>query len=104
MRAIIAVGYLLIASCAIAVAQEKKPSFLDESDAAQARRCFDVVIPHPGGAFTGGTFSTHSILVNRCTGDTWMLDLIQIDKNGNRGWRWFPIPTASSEIVFPRGP
>jgi hypothetical protein len=54
-------------------------------DAQAARRCFEVVMPGNGGT------ARYSVLLNRCNGDTWVLDIVTINKDGSKVWRWISI-------------
>lgn len=61
--------------------------------AADEMPCFDVsrnTTSGPAGA----------ILVNKCTGETWILVATSL-VNGTTS-RWYPITTANGEVVLPR--
>ena len=73
----------------------------EEYDAAQSyKRCFDVVMPPRGGQSSIAS-AGESILLNRCTGDTWVLVRSSVGKTGNNFvYRWYPIKTGSDEAVI----
>ena len=69
-------------------AQQKSP------DAASASACFEIVAPPPD------RFPAGNLLLNKCTGTTWMLVREQL--KGNRGaWQWSPLRTNQDEPTFP---
>lgn len=72
----------------------------EEYEAAQAsRRCYDVVMPPRGGQSSIIT-PVDSILLNRCTGETWLLVKTPTGKQGGFSYRWFSVRTNSDEAVF----
>jgi hypothetical protein len=64
-----------------------------------AHRCFDVVMPPRGGQSSVIT-PQDSILLNRCTGETWVLVKTSTGKQGNWTYRWFSIRSIPDEVVF----
>lgn len=55
--------------------------------------CFDVISISPQAVKAG------SILVNRCSGDTWLLMADQAGSQGHTVYRWHPIRHASEEAA-----
>jgi hypothetical protein len=55
--------------------------------------CFDVIPISPQALKTG------SILVNRCSGDTWLLMPDPVKSHGHTVYSWHPIPRASGEAT-----
>jgi hypothetical protein len=97
MRGFVAIG-LLMASCVTAAAQksdfEGKPA-----------PCFEVTMaPRAGGGAGFSTDPAFSILLNRCTGDTWMLVRTTISKGkgtaGEFAYRWYPVSVGSGEATL----
>jgi hypothetical protein len=71
----------------------------EEYEAAQAsRRCYDVVMPPRGGQSSIIT-PVDSILLNRCTGETWLLVKTPTAKQGGFSYRWFSVRTVPDEAV-----
>jgi hypothetical protein len=60
--------------------------------AQQGTQCFDV-----SRNTTGDPIG--AILVNRCTGDTWLL--VSNLQGGNTTVRWYPISRAQGETIIP---
>jgi hypothetical protein len=96
---IIAVIGLLFATTSNAAAQksdiEGKPG-----------QCFEVLMAPRGGTNVLSTDPASSILLNKCTGDTWMLVRTTVSKPGKPeefAYRWYPISAGSSEAVISRG-
>jgi hypothetical protein len=61
--------------------------------------CFEVTAAH------GDAQAPGAILLNRCTGQTWILARIyRSAAKGSRGtqisYRWMPIPTANTQVAF----
>jgi hypothetical protein len=69
--------------------------------------CFSITVPHPVSTqFAPGTAifgMIGSILINRCTGQTWMLVKSTVTK-GSSAYRWFPVSTANGEALWPDNP
>lgn len=74
-----------------------------------ARDCFSVVVPP---AVAGGQSSfvmvglssiVGSVLINRCTGQTWMLAKGAVSK-GSVAYRWYPIASGAEEATFAENP
>jgi len=81
---------ILVAASLAALAPASAPFAQSSEPAAPSGACFDVVRSSNGE--TAG-----AILVNRCTGRTWIL---VANKNGDSDrvtYRWVPIETAESE-------
>ena len=111
-----AVG-ILLATCTIAAAQKSDLEVVPhKSSAAEAykdltgrsppqddpttRQCFEVTMaPRTGGAGFS-TDPSNSILLNRCTGETWLMVETSAGKTGQFVFRWYPITTGSSEAVL----
>lgn len=55
--------------------------------------CFDVIAISPQALKAG------SILVNRCSGETWLLMADQATSQGHMVYRWHPIRRASEEAA-----
>ncbi|HET9149500.1 MAG TPA: hypothetical protein VFO61_03380 [Alphaproteobacteria bacterium] len=55
--------------------------------------CFDVIAISPQALKAG------SILVNRCSGETWLLMADQAASQGHMVYRWHPIRRASEEAA-----
>jgi hypothetical protein len=68
---------------------------------AMADDCFQIVTPI-ATAGSGGVPPTAgpAIKINRCTGETWMLNLVTVQNSG-AAWHWTPIGTDQTEIVWP---
>jgi hypothetical protein len=99
MRGIVVAIVFLIFTCPIAAAQksdfEGKPG-----------QCFEVLMAPRGGTNVLSTDPASSILLNRCTGDTWMLVRTTVSKTGKPeeyAYRWYPISVGSSEALLSRG-
>jgi hypothetical protein len=45
-----------------------------------------------------------SILLNRCTGETWVLQLVRTSDGKYDIARWFPLGTEKNEFVIPAQP
>ena len=65
---------------------------------AQKQECFAVVMTNATG---GGSLG--SILVDKCTGNTWLLIRAQT-ANGATANRWFPITVEKSEAITSNPP
>lgn len=68
--------------------------------------CFEVTMaPRAGGGAGFSTDPAFSILLNRCTGDTWMLVRTGI-KQGKGAeeftYRWYPVAIGSGEATLAR--
>jgi hypothetical protein len=63
------------------------------ASAQQQQECFEVAMTNATG---GGSLG--SILVDKCTGNTWMLTRTQTP-NGATTNRWFPISVEKSEAI-----
>jgi hypothetical protein len=101
MRGIVAIGFL-IATCTIAAAQ--KSDF--EGKPGLPSPCFEVLMAPRGGTNVLSTDPASSILLNRCTGDTWMLVRTTVSKSGKPEeytYRWYPISVGTSEALLSRG-
>lgn len=73
------------------------PAFAEDTNSAMFG-CYDIAMrsgavnwPPPDGA----------IMINHCTGQTWMLERISIDQKGSTTFRWRPIGTETAEPFFP---
>jgi hypothetical protein len=96
---IISVICLLIATTSISAAQKSDIE-------GKLGQCFEVLMAPRGGATVLSTDPASSILLNRCTGDTWMLVRTTVSKTGKPeeyAYRWYPISAGSSEAVISRG-
>jgi hypothetical protein len=62
--------------------------------AAQEKDCFSVTLPAQA--------TVGSILLNRCTGATWILNRVRTD-TGTVVIRWFPLSTEKVEAIEPVG-
>jgi hypothetical protein len=71
---------------------------LSASASAQQQECFEVVMTNATG---GGSLG--SILINKCTGNTWVLTRTQAP-NGTTTNRWFPISVEKSEATTSNPP
>jgi hypothetical protein len=78
-------GFLMTILSAAACAAEDKPT----SD-VKAGDCFGVVMPKTGNA--------GSILIDRCTGKTWVLARITLREGYTL--RWHPISVESNEYIL----
>jgi hypothetical protein len=120
VRTVLVAIVFLTAIYAVAEAQQppasaKKPSPFQQAvddieearkspattDAAQSsKQCFDIVMPPRGGQSIIAN-AGDSILLNRCTGDTWLLVKTSAGKTGNNFvYRWYPLKTGSDEAVL----
>jgi hypothetical protein len=64
---------------------------------AEERECYEVAMTNAAG---GGSLS--SILINKCTGDTWILVRTNIGNATTN--RWFPITVEVGEAKMPINP
>jgi hypothetical protein len=94
------------AADALKTATGKTPEEYEAAEAGkESRKCFDVLMAPRGGGTTLSTDAASSILLNRCTGDTWLLVKTSVGKPGKSDdyvYRWYPISTGSSEVVLSR--
>jgi hypothetical protein len=61
---------------------------------AQEKDCFSVTLPAQA--------TLGSILINRCTGATWILNRVRTN-TGTVAIRWFPLSTEQAEVLEPVG-
>lgn len=91
------------AACLLAGALAGAPTLRALAQAPEAMQpngaCFEVVATH------AGTQPEGAILLNRCSGQTWMLvrtrQPSEKDGNGGQGaYRWSPIKTADTQVAI----
>jgi len=92
MKSIAAISFL-IATCTIASAQ--KPDSIGEKDP-----CYQLIIPPAGGAAVVSIAPVNSILLNRCTGATWILHRQGQASKDSWSYRWSPISINTGEATF----
>jgi hypothetical protein len=69
---------------------------------AMAEECFVVIAPVAPGSTVGTPAGIAALRVNRCTGETWVLSLLNVPgKPGGTAWRWTPISVEHNEAVWP---
>jgi hypothetical protein len=65
-----------------------------------AHRCYDIVMPPRGGQSSVIT-PQDSILLNRCSGETWVLVKAPTGKQGNWAYRWFSVRSIPDALFLP---
>jgi hypothetical protein len=65
----------------------------------ETHRCYDIVMPPRGGQSSVIT-TQDSILLNRCSGETWVLVKAPTGKQGNWAYRWLSVRSIPDEVVF----
>jgi hypothetical protein len=69
--------------------------------AAAAEECFQIIAPIAPASTVGAPAAVAAIKLNRCTGETWVLSLLNIPgKPGGNTWRWTPINNEDHEAVW----
>jgi hypothetical protein len=95
------------AADALKTATGKTPEEYEAAEAGkESRKCFELTMAPRGGATVLSTDPANSILLNKCTGDTWMLVRTTVSKTGKPeeyASRWYPISVGSSEALLSRG-
>jgi uncharacterized membrane protein len=94
MKSLACVGAFLALSTPAAFAEQRDAQQKD----AQQKECFTIAIANTTG---GGNLG--SILLDKCTGNSWVLARTRLG-DGRETTRWFPLAVEKAEIVIGGGP
>ncbi len=89
MKSLACVGAFLALSTPAAFAEQRD---------AQQKECFTIAMANTTG---GGNLG--SILLDKCTGNSWVLARTRLG-DGRETTRWFPLAVEKAEIVIGGGP
>jgi hypothetical protein len=69
-----------------------------------AKDCFSIMVPPPVGNQSPPGVAIYgmigSILINKCTGQTWILVKSTVAKDSS-AFRWFPVSVTNGEALWP---
>ena len=98
IRTFLAIGLTIRLINSPALAETPAPTTTTSPSSAATTTCFDVV-PLAAEAPPHGP-----ILVDRCTGHTWLLLRVNLEKNGKTfTYRWLPLSLENGEPVLQFG-